>query len=90
MFPPIITFYGLVQNGELVHMLERHHIEGRPAEMILRTYKMLTSTVNPAGKIQNHVWRGFFIWAVSNPNCHSNEEELKQLLIHIYPSEDKV
>jgi putative YphP/YqiW family bacilliredoxin len=22
------------KNGELVHMLERHHIEGRPAEMI--------------------------------------------------------
>jgi putative YphP/YqiW family bacilliredoxin len=25
--------YGLIQNGELVHM-ERHHIEGRPAELI--------------------------------------------------------
>jgi putative YphP/YqiW family bacilliredoxin len=22
----------LFKNGELVHMLERHHIEGRPAE----------------------------------------------------------
>jgi hypothetical protein len=30
----IITINGVVQNGELVHMLERHHIEGRPAEMI--------------------------------------------------------
>jgi putative YphP/YqiW family bacilliredoxin len=26
--------YGLFKNGELVHMLERHHIEGRPAELI--------------------------------------------------------
>ena len=24
----------LFKNGELVHMLERHHIEGRPAELI--------------------------------------------------------
>jgi putative YphP/YqiW family bacilliredoxin len=24
----------LFKNGELVHMIERHHIEGRPAEMI--------------------------------------------------------
>jgi putative YphP/YqiW family bacilliredoxin len=24
----------LFKDGELVHMLERHHIEGRPAEMI--------------------------------------------------------
>ena len=28
--PTFATF----KNGELVHMLERHHIEGRPAEMI--------------------------------------------------------
>jgi putative YphP/YqiW family bacilliredoxin len=33
-FSSIITSYGLIQNGELVHMLERHHIEGRPAELI--------------------------------------------------------
>jgi hypothetical protein len=31
MFLFIITSYGLIQNGELVHMLERH-IEGRPAD----------------------------------------------------------
>jgi len=24
----------LFKNGELVHMLERHHIEGRPADLI--------------------------------------------------------
>ena len=24
----------LFKDGELVHMLERHHIEGRPADMI--------------------------------------------------------
>jgi putative YphP/YqiW family bacilliredoxin len=34
-FSSIIAKYGFVQkNGELVHMLERHHIEGRPAELI--------------------------------------------------------
>ena len=25
---------GFFKDGELVHMLERHHIEGRPAELI--------------------------------------------------------
>jgi putative YphP/YqiW family bacilliredoxin len=25
---------GLFKNGELVHMVERHHIEGRTAQMI--------------------------------------------------------
>jgi putative YphP/YqiW family bacilliredoxin len=35
----IIAKYGFVQNGELVHMLERHHIEGRPAELIAENLK---------------------------------------------------
>jgi putative YphP/YqiW family bacilliredoxin len=33
-FPPSSPAMALFKNGELVHMLERHHIEGRPAEMI--------------------------------------------------------
>ncbi|MDR9457583.1 MAG: BrxA/BrxB family bacilliredoxin [Salegentibacter sp.] len=33
-FPPSSPSMALYKNGELVHMLERHHIEGRPAEMI--------------------------------------------------------
>jgi putative YphP/YqiW family bacilliredoxin len=33
-FPPSSPSIALFKNGELVHMLERHHIEGRPAELI--------------------------------------------------------
>jgi len=33
-FPPSSPSMALFKDGELVHMLERHHIEGRPAEMI--------------------------------------------------------
>jgi len=33
-FPPSSPSVALFKNGELVHMLERHHIEGRPAELI--------------------------------------------------------
>ena len=33
-FPPSSPSIALFKDGELVHMLERHHIEGRPAEMI--------------------------------------------------------
>lgn len=33
-FPPSSPCIALFKNGELVHMLERHHIEGRPAEVI--------------------------------------------------------
>jgi putative YphP/YqiW family bacilliredoxin len=29
----------LFKDGELVHMLERHHIEGRPADMIADNLK---------------------------------------------------
>jgi putative YphP/YqiW family bacilliredoxin len=38
-FPPSSTSMALFKNGELVHMLERHHIEGRPAEMIAENLK---------------------------------------------------
>jgi putative YphP/YqiW family bacilliredoxin len=33
-FPASSPSVALFKNGELVHMLERHHIEGRPAELI--------------------------------------------------------
>ena len=33
-FPPSSPSMALFRDGELVHMLERHHIEGRPADMI--------------------------------------------------------
>ena len=29
----------LFKNGALVHMIERHHIEGRPAELIAENLK---------------------------------------------------
>ena len=33
-FPPSSPSMALFKNGELVHIVERHHIEGRTAEMI--------------------------------------------------------
>lgn len=33
-YPPSSPAIALFKNGSLVHMLERHHIEGRSAEMI--------------------------------------------------------
>ena len=33
-FPPSSPSMALFKDGDLVHMIERHHIEGRPAEMI--------------------------------------------------------
>jgi len=33
-YPPSSPSIGLFKNGELVHFIERHHIEGRNAEMI--------------------------------------------------------
>lgn len=38
-FPPSSPSMALFKNGELVHMLERHHIEGRPADMIADNLK---------------------------------------------------
>jgi putative YphP/YqiW family bacilliredoxin len=33
-FPPSSPSIALFKDGELIHMIERHHIEGRSAEMI--------------------------------------------------------
>ena len=33
-YPPSSPSIALFKDGRLVHMIERHHIEGRPAEMI--------------------------------------------------------
>lgn len=38
-FPPSSPSIALFKDGELVHMLERHHIEGRPAEIIAENLK---------------------------------------------------
>lgn len=38
-FPPSSPSMALFKDGEIVHMLERHHIEGRPAEMIAENLK---------------------------------------------------
>ena len=38
-FPPSSPSMALFRNGELVHMLERHHIAGRPAELIAENLK---------------------------------------------------
>ncbi|AMO20588.1 BrxA/BrxB family bacilliredoxin [Flavobacterium columnare] len=38
-FPPSSPAMALFKDGELVHMLERHHIEGRPAEIIAENLK---------------------------------------------------
>ena len=35
-YPPSSPAIALFKNGELVHMIERHQIEGRPAQMIAR------------------------------------------------------
>ncbi len=39
-FPPSSPSVALFKDGELVHMVERHHIEGRTAEMIAENLKM--------------------------------------------------
>jgi putative YphP/YqiW family bacilliredoxin len=38
-FPPSSPCMALFKDGELVHMLERHHIEGQPAELIAENLK---------------------------------------------------
>lgn len=38
-FPPSSPAVALFKNGELVHMLERHHIEGHSAEAIAENLK---------------------------------------------------
>jgi len=38
-YPPSSPSIAVFQNGSLVHFIERHHIEGRPAEMIAANIK---------------------------------------------------
>ena len=37
--PPSSPAIGLFKDGKLVHMIERHHIEGRPADIIAESLK---------------------------------------------------
>lgn len=39
-YPPSSPSIGLFKDGTLVHFIERHHIEGRTAEMIAENLKM--------------------------------------------------
>ncbi|MCB0608013.1 MAG: BrxA/BrxB family bacilliredoxin [Lewinellaceae bacterium] len=39
-YPPSSPSVALFKDGKLVHFLERHHIEGRPAEIIGQNLKM--------------------------------------------------
>lgn len=39
-YPPSSPSIGLFKNGKLVHFIERHHIEGRSAQMIAENLKM--------------------------------------------------
>ena len=39
-YPPSSPSIGLFKDGRLVHMIERHHIEGRTAEMIAENLQM--------------------------------------------------
>lgn len=39
-YPPSSPSIALFKNGKLVHMIERHHIEGRTAEMIAENLQM--------------------------------------------------
>lgn len=38
-YPPSSPSIGLFNNGKLIHFIERHHIEGSPAEMIAENLK---------------------------------------------------
>lgn len=39
-YPPSSPSIALFKDGKLVHFIERHHIEGRPAELIAENLKM--------------------------------------------------
>jgi len=39
-YPPSSPSIALFKDGSLVHFIERHHIEGRPAELIAQNLKM--------------------------------------------------
>lgn len=38
-YPPSSPSIALFKNGEVVHIIERHHIEGRPAQLIAANLK---------------------------------------------------
>jgi putative YphP/YqiW family bacilliredoxin len=38
-YPPSSPSIALFKDGKLVHMIERHHIEGRPAQLIAENLK---------------------------------------------------
>jgi putative YphP/YqiW family bacilliredoxin len=40
-YPPSSPAVALFKDGQLVHMVERHHIEGRPAAVIAQHLKMV-------------------------------------------------
>ena len=40
-YPPSSPSIALFKDGELVHFVERHHIEGRPAELIAQHLEMV-------------------------------------------------
>jgi putative YphP/YqiW family bacilliredoxin len=44
-YPPSSPSIGIFKDGALVHMVERHHIEGRTAEMIGEHLKMVFNEV---------------------------------------------
>jgi putative YphP/YqiW family bacilliredoxin len=39
-YPPSSPAIGIFKDGELVHFIERHHIEGRSAQMIAQHLEM--------------------------------------------------
>ena len=39
-YPPSSPAIALFKDGKLVHFIERHHIEGRPAQLIAENLKM--------------------------------------------------
>jgi putative YphP/YqiW family bacilliredoxin len=40
-YPPSSPSMGIFKNGELVHFIERHHIEGKSAEMIAQHLQLV-------------------------------------------------
>lgn len=38
-FPPSSPSFAILRNGRIIHMIERHHIEGRSPQMIAQTLR---------------------------------------------------
>lgn len=45
-YPPSSPAIAIFNNGELVHFVERHHIEGRTADMIAQHLQMIFEDLN--------------------------------------------